>query len=101
MSSRRRDSRRRSRSTAPAAQSLAMVVTTINVENQDKRDAEITRALTAAEHLAERFPENADIAEAVAKLKHAREAHARFKERRGGEMRLQNRFRPAPRPSPL
>ena len=88
------------REAASAAQSLAMVVPTINVENQDKRDAEITRALTAAEHLAERFPENADIAEAVAKLKHAREAHARFKERRGGSMNLQNRFRPAPRPSP-
>ena len=88
------------REAASAAQSLAMVVTTINAENQDKRDAEITRALTAAEHLAERFPENADIAEAVAKLKHAREAHARFKERRGGSMNLQNRFRPESRPPP-
>ena len=77
-----------------------MVVTTINVENRDKREAEITRALTAAEHLAERFPNNAEIAEAVEKLKHAREAHKRFKERRGGEMRLQNRFRPPSRHSP-
>ena len=87
------------REAASAAQSLAMVVTTINVENQDKRDAEITRALTAAEHLAERFPKNAEIAEAVEKLKHAREAHKRFKERRGGEMFPRRRFR-APPPKP-
>ena len=85
------------REAASAAQSLAMVVTTINVEDQDKRDAEITRALTVAEHLAERFPENAEIADAVGRLKAARDAHARFLERRGGSMRLQHRFRPAPR----
>ena len=84
------------REAASAAQSLAKVVTTINVENQDKRDAEITRALTAAERLAERFPNNAEIAEAVEKLKHAREAHKRFKERRGGEMFPRRRFRPPP-----
>ena len=84
------------REAASAAKSLAMVVTTINVENQDKRDAEITRALTAAEHLAERFPNNSEIAEAVEKLKHAREAHKRFKERRGGEMFPRRRFRPPP-----
>ena len=88
------------REAASAAQSLAMVVTAINVENQDKRDAEITRALTAAELLAERFPENEEIADAVERLKHARESHARFLERRGGSMRLQNRFGPAPRHSP-
>ena len=81
---------------ASAAQSLAKVVTTINVENLDKRDAEITRALTAAERLAERFPNNAEIAEAVEKLKHAREAHKRFKERRDGEMFPRRRFRPPP-----
>ncbi|MBP5790646.1 MAG: serine/threonine protein kinase [Kiritimatiellae bacterium] len=85
------------REAASAAQSLAMVVTTINVENQDKRDAEITRALTVAEHLAERFPENAEIADAVEELKAARDAHARFLERRGSAMRLQHRFHPAPR----
>ena len=84
------------REAASAAQSLAMVVTTINVENQDKRDAEITRALTAAEQLAARFPENAEIVEAVEKLKHAREAHKRFKERRGGEMFPRRRFRRPP-----
>ena len=85
------------REAASAAQSLAMVVTTINVEDSDKRDAEIQRALSAAEQLAARFPDNAEIAEAVARLRHAREAHARFKERRGGAMRLQHRLPPPPR----
>ena len=85
------------REAASAAQSLAMVVTTINVEDSDKRDAEIQRALSAAEQLAARFPDNAEIAEAVARLRHAREAHARFKERRGGSMRLQHRLPPPPR----
>ena len=89
------------REAASAAQSLAMVVTTINAENQDKRGAEITRALTAAEHFAERFPENAEIAGAVERLKAARDAHARFLERRGGSMRLHHRFRrPAVRAAP-
>ncbi len=85
------------REAASAAQSLAKVITEIDRADPDKRDAEITRALTAAEHLAERFPENAEIADAVDRLKAARDAHARFLERRGGAMRLQNRFRPAPR----
>ena len=81
---------------ASAAQSLAKVITEIDRTDPDKREAEITRALTAAEHLAERFPGNAEIAEAVEKLKHAREAHKRFKERRGGEMFPRRRFRPPP-----
>ncbi len=85
------------REAASAAQSLAMVVTEINRSDFDKREAEITRALTAAEHLAERFPENAEIADAVDRLNAARDAHARFLERRGGAMRLQHRFRPTPR----
>ena len=85
------------REAASAAQSLAKVITEIDRADPDKRDAEITRALTAAEHLAERFPENAEIADAVDRLKAARDAHARFLERRGGSMRLQHRFRPAPR----
>ena len=84
---------------ASAAQSLAKVVAEIDRADSDKRDAEIVRALTAAEHLAERFPENAAIADAVARLKAAREAHLRFKARRGGAMRLQHRFRPADRPA--
>lgn len=84
---------------ASAAQSLAKVVAEIDRADSDKRDAEIVRALTAAEHLAERFPENAAIADAVARLKAAREAHLRFKTRRGGAMRLQHRFRPADRPA--
>ena len=89
------------REAASAAQSLAMVITDINRADSDKRDAEITRALTAAEHLAERFPENAEIADAVDRLKAARDAHARFLERRGGSMNLQHRFRrPVVRPTP-
>lgn len=85
------------REAASAAQSLAKVVAEIDRTDSDKRDAEITRALTAAEHLAERFPENAEIADAVGRLKAARDAHARFLERRGGVMRLQHRFRPQSR----
>ncbi len=85
------------REAASAAQALAKVVADINRADSDKRDAEITRALTAAEHLAERFPENAEIADAVGRLKAARDAHARFLERRGGAMRLQHRFRRPPR----
>ncbi len=85
------------REAASAAQSLANVVAEIDRTDSDKRGVEITRALTAAEHLAERFPENVDIAEAVDRLKAARDAHARFLERRGGSMRLRHRFRPAPR----
>ena len=85
------------REAASAAQSLAKVITEIDRTDPDKREAEITRALTAAEHLAARFPENAEIADAVERLKSAREAHARFLERRGGSMRLQHRFRRAPR----
>ncbi len=89
------------REAASAAQALAKVVADINRADSDKRDAEITRALTAAEHLAERFPENAEIADAVGRLKAARDAHARFLERRGGAMRLQHRFRrPAVRHAP-
>ena len=89
------------REAASAAQSLAKVVADINRADSDKREAEITRALTAAEHLAARFPDNAEIADAVDRLKAARDAHARFLERRGGSMRLQHRFRrPVVRPTP-
>ena len=100
------------REAASAAQALAKVVADIDRADSDKRETEITRAITAAEHLAERFPDNAEIADAVDRLRAARDAHARFLERRGiapeqGErrrrlnagcaMRLQHRFRPAPR----
>ena len=88
------------REAASAAQSLAKVVAEIDRENSDKRGTEIARALTAAERLAARFPDNVEIAEAVEKLKSAREAHARFLERRGGAMRLQRRFRTMPRREP-
>ena len=89
------------REAASAAQSLAKVITETDRTGADRRDAEITRALTAAEHLAARFPDNAEIADAVDRLKAARDAHARFLERRGGSMRLQHRFRrPASRLAP-
>ena len=80
---------------ASAAQSLAKVVAEIDRTDSDRRDAEIVRALTAAERLASRFPGNAEIADAVERLKAARDAHARFLERRSGAMRLQHRFRSA------
>jgi hypothetical protein len=85
------------REAASAAQALAKVVADINRADSDKRETEITRAITAAEHLAARFPDNAEIADAVDRLKAAHDAHARFLERRGGAMRLQHRFRPSPR----
>ena len=85
---------------ASAAQSLVMVVTEIDRTDPDKRAAEIDRALAAANHLAARFPGNAEIADAVVKLNQAREAHVRFLDRRGGAMRLQHRFRPASRREP-
>ena len=89
------------REAASAAQSLAKVIADINRADSNKRETEITRAITAAKHLAERFPDNAEIADAVERLKSAREAHARFLERRGGTMRLQHRFRRPPvRPAP-
>ena len=88
------------REAASAAQSLATVVTAVHGSDSDKRKAEIASALTAAERLAARFPENAEIARAVERLKSVREAHVRFLERRGGAMRLQHRFRPAPRRDP-
>lgn len=86
------------REAASAAQSLANVAAGIDRADSNKREAEIARALTAAEHLAARFPQNAEIADSVDRLKSARDAHERFLERRGGSMRLQHRFRPsAPR----
>ncbi len=72
------------REAASAAQSLASVVAEIDRGDSNKRDAELERALTAAEHLAARFPGNEEIAAAVAKLKAARQARERFLERRGG-----------------
>ena len=88
------------REAASAAQSLAKVITETDRTGPDRRDAEITRALTAAEHLAARFPDNAEIADAVDRLQAAREAHARFLERRGGEMFPRRRFRHASRHEP-
>ena len=86
------------REAAQAAQSLAVVVTAIDATDSDRRDAEIARAISAAERLAARFPGNGEIEDAVERLKRAREAHARFKERRGGSMRMRQRFQPMRRP---
>lgn len=72
------------REAASAAQSLASAVAEIDRADSNKRDAELERALTAAEHLAARFPGNEEIAAAVEKLKAARQARERFLERRGG-----------------
>ena len=86
------------REAAQAAQSLAVVVTAIDATDSDRRDAEIASAISAAERLAARFPGNGEIEDAVERLKRAREAHARFKERRGGSMRMRQRFQPMRRP---
>ena len=63
---------------AHAAQALAEALTITDINEPDKRDGELLRALAAAEELAARFPANADIAAAVEQLKKARENHARF-----------------------
>ena len=80
---------------AHAAQALAEALTVTDINEPDKRDGELQRALAAAEELAARFPANADIAAAVKQLKKARENHARFLRRRGGMGR-----RPFRRPPP-
>ena len=80
---------------AHAAQALAEALTVTDINEPDKRDGELQRALAAAEELAARFPANADIVAAVEQLKKARENHARFLRRRGGMGR-----RPFSRPSP-
>lgn len=80
---------------AHAAQALAEALTITDINEPDKRDGELQRALAAAEELAARFPANADIAAAVEQLKKARENHARFLKRRGSMGR-----RPFRRPPP-
>lgn len=69
---------------ARAAQALAEALTITDIDEPDKRDGELQRALTAAERLAARFPANADIIEAVAQLEKARAAHAAFQKRHAG-----------------
>ncbi|MBR1586789.1 MAG: serine/threonine protein kinase [Kiritimatiellae bacterium] len=80
---------------AHAAQALAEALTITDINEPDKRDGELQRALSAAEELANRFPSNADITAAVAQLKKARENHARFLKLRNGLGR-----RPLRRPPP-
>ena len=67
-----------------AALSLATTLTAIDRSGGDFRASEIDRALEVAEVLAKRFPGNREIQAALGKLRHAKEAHARFKARRGG-----------------
>ena len=50
---------------ARAAQALAEALTITDINEPDKRDGELQRALSAAERLAARFPDNADIASSV------------------------------------
>jgi hypothetical protein len=84
---------------AHAAQALAEALTITDINEPDKRDGELQRALSAAERLAARFPENADIAAAVEQLKKARENHARFQKRRGGMGHRPFRRPPSSRPA--
>ena len=84
---------------AHASQALAEALTVTDINEPDKRDGELQRALAAAEELAARFPANADIAAAVEQLKKARENHARFLRRRGGMGRRPFRRPPPRRPA--
>ena len=83
---------------AHAAQALAEALTITDINEPDKRDGELQRALAAAEELAARFPANTDIAAAVEQLKKARENHARFLKRRGGMGRRPFRWTPSTTP---
>ena len=84
---------------ARAAQALAEALTITDINESDKRDGELQRALSAAERLAARFPDNADIASSVEQLKKARENHARFQKRRNGTGLRPFRRLPPKRPS--
>ena len=66
-----------------AALSLAATLAPESRPSGDYRAREIARAIESVTALAERFPENAEIKSALDKLQRAKEAHARFKERRG------------------
>lgn len=67
------------REATAAAQSLAAVITTIDRAEPDKREAELKRALDAAERLAVRFPANAEIRAVVERLEYARAAHVKLR----------------------
>jgi len=81
------------REATAAAQSLSEVVTFIDRSEPDRRDAELKRALEAAEALAKRFPENVEIRAVVRRLHYAREVHARLRASGRG-------LRPPRRPPP-
>ena len=84
------------REAANAAQTLAEAMTESDPEDLDKRDAGLKRALAAAQALAERFPQNGDIAAARTTLEAAREEYLRQRQRR---TRRPTRG-PSPEPSP-
>ncbi len=67
------------REATAAARSLSVVVTSIDRTEPDRRDAELKRALVAAEGLQKRFPENAEIRAVVERLNYAREKHAQLR----------------------
>lgn len=66
-----------------AALSLATTLAPTDRPNGDFRAREIERAVESVTALAERFPDNPEIKSALGKLRYAKEAHARFRERRG------------------
>ena len=66
-----------------AALSLAMTLAPDGRPDGDYRAREIERAIASVTALSERFPDNAEIKSALGKLLRAKEAHARFRERRG------------------
>ena len=66
-----------------AALSLAATLAPTDRPNGDFRAREIERAVESVTALAERFPDNPEIKSALGKLRYAKEAHARFRERHG------------------
>lgn len=66
-----------------AALSLAATLVPMDRPDGDYRAREIERAIMSVTALAERFPDNPEIKSALGKLRYAKEAHARFRERHG------------------
>ena len=66
-----------------AALSLATTLAPDDRPSGDYRAREIERAIASVTVLSERFPDNAEIKSALGRLRLAKEAHARFRERRG------------------
>lgn len=66
-----------------AALSLATTLAPTDRPDGDFRAREIEQAIMSVTALAERFPDNPEIRSALGKLRYAKEAHARFRARRG------------------